>query len=215
LNKKLSIALTLEKKTQYSKFNPILYNPTNKKLETLNSWSSIYDGSGTTRLGTVLNPAEKAEWSTLRQGKFFDKFKDTTDIPDGCIFWEVGDLDPARPLIPFRHEFVILLNENKTVMMTYNGITCSIVLEDSTDKNLKQYSLIYNDEYIDTIQSGHPHLYKRENGKIVSYPDISKPQIKGSVFLYKRYNGKIVKYPEDIDYILKNYFSSPKLCLII
>jgi hypothetical protein len=71
--------------------------------------------------------------------------------------------------------------------------TCSIILEDSTDKNSKQYSLIYNDKYISESPNFKHH----------------------DVILYKRYNGKTVAYPEDIDYILKNYFSPPKMCLII
>lgn len=147
-------------KTQYSKFKPMLYSPSNKKLEILNS------------------------------GKFFDKFIDTTNIKDGCIisfFTEYFAHLSTEYFAPFRQQEISELDKNQTVMIATNPKSVILVLEDSTNENSKKYSLIYHDEY--------KPICGRERS-----------------LLLKGYNGKNVQFPEDINYILKNYFS-PKSCL--
>jgi len=130
LQQNIIYSFNFGEKTQYSKFNPILYNPIDKKLETSNS------------------------------GNFFDKFKDTTDISDDSIFWN-------EHFIPLRPYMKPLDDENKTIMFMRENITCSIILEDSTDKNLKQYSLIYNGKNIVS------HDISKNHSSVVSH-DISK-----------------------------------------
>jgi len=139
-------------KTQYSKFKPMLYSPTNKKLEILNS------------------------------GKFFDKFIDTTNIKDGCIISFFTEY-----FAPFRQQEISELDKNQTVMIATNPKSVILILEDSTDEKSKKYSLIYHDEY--------KLIWGRERS-----------------LLLKGYNGNNVQFPEDINYILKNYFSQ-KSCL--
>lgn len=99
-------------KTQYSKFKPMLYSPTNKKLEILNS------------------------------GKFFDKFIDTTNIKDGCIISFFTEY-----FAPFCQQEISELDKNQKVMIATNPKSVILILEDSTDKNSKQYKLIYHDKY--------------------------------------------------------------------
>jgi len=135
-----------EPDSPFSQFNPILYNPIDKKLETVNP----------------------------------DAFEDSQNIPHGSVLVRIGG-----NFFPFQSKLNTqpFSDKNKTVMIVTGTVddddSFLLILEDSTDKNAKHYSIICNGEYDEKNDA--------------------------SVLLYKsrRIPRENVEYPKDIKFILK------------
>ena len=147
-----------EPETQFSKFHPIIYNPTDNTLQTINP----YD---------------------------FDVFRLET-TPDGCPLTIIED--EFLPFIP-KLNTKPLGDENKTVMIATEKkannffLKFLLILEDSTNKNLKKYSVIC-----------HGESYNQYNA-------IDET----SLMLYQSYGDREeVEYPKDIEFILKARYIS-------
>jgi len=138
-----------EHETQFSKFTPIVYNPTDNTLEAINPY-------------------------------FFSGFETT---PDGCPVANIG-----KEFFPFRQELNTkpLGDENKTVMIATEKKAKKffLILEDSTNKNLKQYSVICYGQY------------EEERNKSIL------------LFDSRMYAREDIEYPKDVDFILKAKFVS-------
>ena len=135
--------------TQFFKFNPILYNPTDKTLESVQP----------------------------------NNFRNSDTILDGCVLANI-----ENRFYPFHTELNTkpFGDENKTVMIATSNSYFLLILEDSTNKNSKQYSVICRGRGALSLGNGSSvNLYK-----------------------YTSHKREHVVYPEDINFILKAKYMS-------
>jgi len=155
--------------TQISQFQPILYNPTTKTLETVHT----------------------------------DNIEEYENIPDdGVIFFSEKQLFPC----PRELNTKPLGDENKTVMIAIEerAEDFFLILEDSTDKNSKQYSVICHGKYAGKYDKA-VLLYEKKRSLLLYGSEESLREVLELLESSSREN---VEYPQDISFILKAKYMS-------